>query len=657
MPEVIDLVSSSPPNVPSSPTTSPPDKPPHALADVVDSFHGSTSLDAFSEFDIESEHSAKRRCIAPAFTTTTRTTSGPSRLDTSDQDSLPEINTLTSEAHLQTQLPPATTWDVDDQITFSSSAPEPRDANRASNLSGLKSVPNRLQRYAQDDLDIENLGLILSSSPRPTYSFRTEQLLAAMSQDTGKRSNLKAHASKIEKPRVPRVPSKAKQTDQPLDDIIFSSQVRTTTKPTKSSTEPEKEQKAASRAAAKATRDAEKEAEKDRKRLEREQKSKDKQKAADLAEVNKSRIDKKDSATEMILDVTSSLQGTSIGNQIEEYMKLAKIEINYIEDEADLSHNPAEQLPHGHIIKWRRKVVSRYNDEDGQWEPASQSRTVNEGHFLVHISASDLAELLASPKSASPGSPQPTVEEMKANLDAHVTSLRALGGPDCIPVYLIEGLTSWLKKNVNAKNREYTAAVRAQMVELDADNTTMVPTGSQVRPKKSKKPTAPSRDLSFITTDLLEDMLLHLQLAHQPILVQHTTSASNSAAQISALTQNLSTRPYRLAQVDFNLKNASFCMDRGQVRTGENSRETFAKMLQEVQRVTPSMAYGILDKYTSVRDLAVGFEKHGNLLLQDLRKSANKDGAWNDRKLGPMASKRLYKVFMGRDPSATDGMS
>ncbi|RVX67174.1 hypothetical protein B0A52_08608 [Exophiala mesophila] len=651
MPEIIELISSSPPIPSSRVTIPPPTKRLGASPDVVDTLPEAISLEIFSDSDIESERSAKRRRITPTFTTTQGTLPGSSKLDLSDRDELPEIHTLIAEAPPQIQRPAATIWDDDDQITFSSSAPEPRGVNALEPTC----VANRLQRYAQDDSNLARSGAILSSSPRPTYSTRTEQLLATMKRDTGKKSNLKAHAGRIENPRAS---GKVKQVEQPLDDIICSSsQIWTTTKSIKPLTESSKEEKAASRAAAKATKDAEKEAEKERKRLEREQKSKEKQRAADLAEVNKSRIDKKDSAAEMIVDVACSLRGTSIGNQIEHYMKQANIELNYIEDEVDLLHNSTKYRPQGRIIKWRRKVVSRYNDEDGQWEPASQSRTIDEGHLLVHISGSDLATLLASPASASSGSEQPTVEEMKANLDAHVALIRGMGGPDCIPIYLIEGMTTWLKRNINAKNREYTAAVRAQMVDVDGDNTTSVPTGSQARSRKSKKSAASSIDLSFITADILEDMLLHLQLAHQPILVQHTTSASNSAAQISALTQNLSTRPYRLAQVDFNLKNASFCMDRGQVRTGDNSRETFAKMLQEVQRVTPSMAYGILDKYSSVRDLAVGFEKHGNLLLQDLRKSANKDGAWNDRKLGPMASRRLYKVFMGRDPTATDGMS
>lgn len=35
------------------------------------------------------------------------------------------------------------------------------------------------------------------------------------------------------------------------------------------------------------------------------------------------------------------------------------------------------------------------------------------------------------------------------------------------------------------------------------------------------------------------------------------------------------------------------------------------------------------------------------------QKSANKNGALTNARIGPAASRRLYKVFMGTDPTAT----
>ena len=44
----------------------------------------------------------------------------------------------------------------------------------------------------------------------------------------------------------------------------------------------------------------------------------------------------------------------------------------------------------------------------------------------------------------------------------------------------------------------------------------------------------------------------------------------------------------------------------------------------------------------------------GLVLSNTLQKSANKNGALTDSRIGPAASKRLYKVFMGLNPSSTD---
>lgn len=95
-------------------------------------------------------------------------------------------------------------------------------------------------------------------------------------------------------------------------------------------------------------------------------------------------------------------------------------------------------------------------------------------------------------------------------------------------------------------------------------------------------------------------------------------------------------------------------MDVGQVKTGEDKKDTFVKMLQEVNRVTASMAYGIVEQYPSVVDLVDGMKEGGSGLLEDVRKSANKNGTLTEARIGPAVSRRLYKVFMGLDPSSTD---
>ncbi len=67
------------------------------------------------------------------------------------------------------------------------------------------------------------------------------------------------------------------------------------------------------------------------------------------------------------------------------------------------------------------------------------------------------------------------------------------------------------------------------------------------------------------------------------------------------------------------LMDTTFCMDSGQIKTGDDADDTFVKMLQEVSRITVPMAYGIATKCPNVVSLVNGFIGHGPLALEDVR--------------------------------------
>ena len=100
--------------------------------------------------------------------------------------------------------------------------------------------------------------------------------------------------------------------------------------------------------------------------------------------------------------------------------------------------------------------------------------------------------------------------------------------------------------------------------------------------------------------------------------------------------------------------DTAFCMESGQVKTGADPADTFIKMLQEVNRITAPIAYGITAEYPTVQKLVKGFEEDGKDMLQSLKKSANKDGAFTDREVGKKISRRLWGIFMGTDPRSAD---
>mgnify|MGYP003623055291 CR=1 FL=1 len=100
--------------------------------------------------------------------------------------------------------------------------------------------------------------------------------------------------------------------------------------------------------------------------------------------------------------------------------------------------------------------------------------------------------------------------------------------------------------------------------------------------------------------------------------------------------------------------DTAFCMESGQVKTGADTADTFVKMLQEVNRVTAPIAYGIAAEYPTAQELVRAFEMGGKDTLQGLRKSANKDGAFTDREVGKKISRRLWSIFMRTDSATTD---
>jgi crossover junction endonuclease EME1 len=116
---------------------------------------------------------------------------------------------------------------------------------------------------------------------------------------------------------------------------------------------------------------------------------------------------------------------------------------------------------------------------------------------------------------------------------------------------------------------------------------------------------------------------------------------------------SISTIPYRRAK-DASSASAGFCADSGQVRTGDGPKDTYIRMMQEITRVTAPMAYGIAAAYPTAAELVKGLEENGPLALEDCKKGSNRDGALTNQRIGQAVSKRLHKIFTGRDPTSTD---
>jgi crossover junction endonuclease EME1 len=204
----------------------------------------------------------------------------------------------------------------------------------------------------------------------------------------------------------------------------------------------------------------------------------------------------------------------------------------------------------------------------------------------------------------------------------------------CTLIYLIEGIGPWMRKNRNLRNRQFASAVR----------------GNDESSQSMRRATTQTE---YIDEDVIEEALLELQVVHGA-LIHHTNAGIETAQWIVTFTQHISTVPYRRRRDKDNAAGAGFCMEPGQVRTGDSAKDTYVRMLQEITRVTAPIAFGIAAEFESVGDLVRGLEQAGPLALQDCYKCNNKDGDRSERTIGQAVSRRMYKVFTGRDETSTE---
>ncbi|KAH8179141.1 ERCC4 domain-containing protein [Sarocladium implicatum] len=351
-------------------------------------------------------------------------------------------------------------------------------------------------------------------------------------------------------------------------------------------------------------------ADKEAKKQEREQQKRiralEKEKAAALAEVNKIRTDKKVSTKEMVVDLPAGLDET------------LRTQVETILEGLDVQHT-MWQSPISNVVRLRRKVDSRFDDDLGYWVPCPQ--TIEEAdHIIVVVTAAEIVRLAHD------------------GLDAFVKDItQSFQGKR--PLYILEGIGPWLRKNRNARNRQFASGVRAQ------ENSAT--TSSQPRRRANANPPPDP-----VSEEIVEDALLQLQVLHG-VLIHHTNIPLETAQWIGHFTQHISTVPYR-RQRELSTTTAGFCMESGQVRTGDDADDTYVRMLQEVARVTQPIAYGVAAEFGSVTKLVKGLEEGGPGRLEGVRKCANKDGAFSDRTLGKAMSRRLWQVFLGKDEASTD---
>ena len=400
------------------------------------------------------------------------------------------------------------TSELSDDIIFTSSAGIARNDFRSIE----KESDLGLTEESEDDLpnDIFSIG---KDNLAPQFSDKTASFLAKVK---GKHASVsrKNVGKTTAKRKPPRVPSLSPRSTHDINDSDENTQPRA--KPAKKFklTDEEKasraEQKEALKEARAIQKAKDKEAEKEKRRLEREEKAREKQRAADLAEVNKAKKDRKETCKEMIVDLPISIEGSRVDDQIREFLKNQQITTT------------SYQSPIPHVIRWKRKIDSYFDEEQGH-RVAIAKEIRDEKHALCLMSAKEFVELAtANTNHVDNDTLESHIQRVKTNFTEHSI------------IYVVEGLDAWMRKNKNARNRAYQAAVLGQTESTDGT----APASGQQASRRKKQTEVP------IDEDMIEDAFLRLQVMEK-CLVHHTATSFESAEWVANFTQHISQIPYK----------------------------------------------------------------------------------------------------------------
>ena len=467
-----------------------------------------------------SQRPLKRRKLSPPFCDESEFSASPRLPVSASQHLLPKSNAQDKTQGLEEWTP----IDGSDSIVFTSSAAAGAAVLRTNKKRSSPSLGELSEDSLPDDLEFAP---VQKSSMTSALSHRTATLLASLSRSPHrvKPSNSRKQTSDEILSKGKSGPRRAIDGGEPIARKTgpsgpvgeFKAQARSKlTEEEKAARERDREREKAAKArekentkiASKEQKAREKEEDQERKRILREEKAREKRIAADLAEVNKSKLDKKDSTPEMIVDLPASIDGQSVDTQIREFLKNLGVDATLY------------QSPLSNVVRWRRKLKARWNAELDHWEPMERMEIHEEKHVMCIMSAKEFVALAM-------------VQNNGEDIETHVMRLKS-AYDDCIPIYLIEGLHIWMRKNKTAENRAYQDRVNA----LSQSNTDGVTSASRQTSKKKKSVS------EFVDEDMIEDALLRLQVMNGS-LVHHTSTSVETAEWVANFTQHISTVPYR----------------------------------------------------------------------------------------------------------------
>lgn len=291
------------------------------------------------------------------------------------------------------------------------------------------------------------------------------------------------------------------------------------------------------------------------------------------------------------------------------------------------------------LIRFRRKVKAVWNTDRRHWMPLDREEIVDESTTIVYVDAKEIVDLVASKGLVV------WYDDLRKRL---LRSVPPSAEKDFQIFLVVQGLIKYYAKIKANENRVYAARIRNQLAQ-EAGGAAVEPVEAESSRavSKSKAPAA-----AAAPQDEVERALLQLKFLHRCYVI-HVGALIDGVEWIHQLTSDISIRPYKALR-DSHL---TFSVDSRNTTANDNS-EIWSMMLQQIPRVTASIAASITTVYPTLPSLVKAYKQcpdqlHQNQLLSTIQIATNVDGTerrGNRTNLGLQLSKRICAVLQNRNP-------
>ncbi|KAK9459369.1 uncharacterized protein V1516DRAFT_679718 [Lipomyces oligophaga] len=372
-----------------------------------------------------------------------------------------------------------------------------------------------------------------------------------------------------------------------------------------------KENRLASKRLIKADSQREREHLREIRRQQKEEAARNKAREKELASVNRLRTNRKETCTDMIVDIDNELVQSELGQQLQ--LVLSSLNIACTSE----WKSPLEGEK---LIKWRRKVQADFDSELGYFVPIP-SEIRSEDFVLVYLPAIRFVLLV-----------------LKNELDKHVEQVNQCFESAQI-IYVVEGLSAYTRKLTTKKRRDFNQQVE-EVIQGSSQQSKVRRTRRAGGAKSDEEQYIMDNFEADTHFERFEEALIELQILHNCLVFQ-TSTAHDSAEWIAAMTQDLSMIPQKQASTNIF---ETICMEAGQIVKGKDPSDTFSRTIQQMKYMTPTSAGAVVEEFGTIDEMMRRLYRQGHKIFVGL------GGQTGTKKLGDKTARQLEFVFTSTEP-------